>query len=662
MAAVTGANRFERYQQAKNYWVSQSQTPSPTSSPTAAKSPTATSPKRSLLAANGVSERTHQLVQQLRSKLGAPPRVCVVGALAFPGRNSELQRLVGAIATKLASELQDRAWFITSGMPGVQRTFAENCGNGSRLWNLVPQGQSSGYGCGTDWPVGFVEDRRATFCQVGDVYIVLEGGPGVAQEMQVVAARGAYIIPVMRAGGAGGGLFGFPQDVLARPSRASERSWAALRSRDLPISECADGVIDLVSSFVAEHHGEPGGNKTPLTNNVSETPLPALGGADNPAANNCNATDFEVTERMSEQVRQIREQLGHSAVVCVTGGVAFRNAESEELVKVVAAELSEKLGQHVAFVTNNMPGTQRAFARHCDYAKTKVWNLLPAGQANTCEPAGDLHAGSNLDHCRDLFCLLGDVYLTVEGGPGLSKDIRMVAARGAVVVPIMRTGEASSGRFGFPSQLLERPNFASEEQWAVLRRRDVSLTECARAVVAIVNSAVGNQPLESRMDKKAACEGRGDAHRGGAAQECVAAQDGVSTPTSTPSLCALPGFHLDTPEESQRVGTVLPRHTPVLGGDASIETPLSDGSSWSSLEPVTCATPDLAVAAPRSLGTPHLAASNPQKPAKRELVKDAELRLREEFAARVAALAAKVEQLEAADFQDRKATSTQEGG
>lgn len=640
MAAVTGANSFERYQQAKNYWArnGQSHSPSPTSSPAAANLGTHT---RTLSTKTAVSERTNQLVQQLWCKLGAVPRVCITGALAFPGKNSDLNKLVGAIANKFASELQDRAWFITSGMPGVQRTFADNCGDGSRLWNLVPQGQSSGFGSGTDLPVGFVEDRRATFCQVGDVYVVLEGGPGVAREMQMVAARGAYIIPVMRAGGASGGLFGFPAEALAKPNRASERSWAALRSRDLPISECADAVVELVSSFIAEHHGGQDGDDL-FKNRVCKT-LPTPDAAGNPAAKRHTVTESSMCESsMSETVRHIREQLGRSAVVCVAGGISFRNADSEELVKIIATELSGQLGQHVAFVTNNMPGTQRVFARNCCHAGTQVWNVLPAGQASTCEPAQDLQVGSSLDQSRDLFCLLGDVYVTVEGGPSLSKDVRMVAARGAAVVPIMRTGEASSGRFGFPAQVLEQPHFAGDEQWALLRRTDLPLTQCARAVVALVNRAIGNQPLQSRMDEKA-----------GAAQEFV------STPTSTPSLCALPVCELGTPEELHCDATVLRRQTTPWAKGAAVETPpSSDGSRYRSSEPVTCPTPDLAVAAPRSVGTPHLTALGHQKPAKCELDKDMHLRLREEFLARLTALDAKVEQLQAAELQDKEADYT----
>jgi len=652
MAAVRGANSSERYQQAKNYWAQASKsqiTVSPTPSPFAAKLQT---PLQTFSAESVVSEKTNQLVQRLCCKFGDTPRVCVTGALAFPGKNSELHKLVGAIAKKLASELQDRVWFITSCMPGVQRTFAENCGDGSRLWNLVPQGQSSGYGSGIDFPVGFVEDRRATFCQVGDLYVVLEGGPGVAREMQMVAARGAYIIPVMRAGGAGGGLFGFPQEALKRPNCASERSWAALQSRDLPISECADAVVELVSSFIAERHGGRGGVKALLINSALET-LPPPGAAGNPAGKKHNATDLGVTRKegsMSEAVRDIREQLGRSAVVCIAGGVAFRNADSEELVKVIATELSEQLGEHVAFVTNNMPGTQHAFATHCCHAGSQVWNVLPTGQASNCEPAQDLQVGSSLDQSRDLFCLIGDVYVTVEGGPGLSKDIHVVAARGAAVVPIIRSGEASSGRFGFPAQILERPHFADDEQWALLRKRDLPLTECAQAVVALVNRAIGNQPLESRMDKKAACEGRGNALRGGVAREFGVVQEVVSTPTSTPSLCAVPMCEPGILEEFQRVATVSPRQIPVLGGGAAFETPpSSDVSCCLSSEPVTCSTSNQAMAALRGIAIPHLAASSPQKPAKCQL--DAQLRLREEFVERVAALAEKVEQLQAEQLQ-----------
>jgi len=191
-------------------------------------------------------------------------------------------------------------------------------------------------------------------------------------------------------------------------------------------------------------------------------------------------------------------------------------------------------------------------------------------------------------------------------------------------------------------------HFAGDEQWALLRRTDLPLTQCARAVVALVNRAIGNQPLQSRMDEKAGFE-----------DELGAAQEFVSTPTSTPSLCALPVCELGTPEELHCDATVLPRQTPVLAKGAAVETsPSSDGSRYRSSEPVTCPTPDLAMAAPRSFGTPHLTALGHQKPAKCELDKDMQLRLREEFLARLTALDAKVEQLQAAELQDKEADYT----
>lgn len=53
---------------------------------------------------------------------------------------------------------------------------------------------------------------------------------------------------------------------------------------------------------------------------------------------------------------------------------------------------------------------------------------------------------------QEAFGLLGDVYITVEGGPGVAGEARAAVARGARVVPFVRTGGASGGMFDFPAE------------------------------------------------------------------------------------------------------------------------------------------------------------------------------------------------------------------
>jgi hypothetical protein len=56
-----------------------------------------------------------------------------------PGKDSE--ELVKDLAKKLDEKTRDSpVAFVTGGMAGVQNVFAESCGDGSKLWNLLPIG------------------------------------------------------------------------------------------------------------------------------------------------------------------------------------------------------------------------------------------------------------------------------------------------------------------------------------------------------------------------------------------------------------------------------------------------------------------------------------------------------------------------------------------
>uniref|UniRef100_A0A7S4QFT5 Uncharacterized protein n=1 Tax=Alexandrium monilatum TaxID=311494 RepID=A0A7S4QFT5_9DINO len=194
----------------------------------------------------------------------------------------------------------------------------------------------------------------------------------------------------------------------------------------------------------------------------------------------------------AQAVERLRAEIRGALLVCILGGTDFKGADSEALVTAAAAELAAVLGERVAFVTGGMPGVQRAFALHCGDG-SRVWNLLPIGQSSSYGVGKDVHAGSDLEARKRVFGLLGDVYVTVEGGPGVAQEARAAAERGAAVVPLVRTGGASSGMFDFPVGALARPAFASERQWEALRNGDVPVAEAAAAVAAIVRNFVERQ-------------------------------------------------------------------------------------------------------------------------------------------------------------------------
>lgn len=163
----------------------------------------------------------------------------------------------------------------------------------------------------------------------------------------------------------------------------------------------------------------------------------------------------------------VRTRLAARLRVCILGGTAFLNNESADLVKELASELHKRFsGDGVIFITCGQQGVQEAFAKGCGDGSL-VRNLLAQGEICHFRAGQDIVAGRDADQVKKFFLDVGDVYITVEGGPGVAQDARLVMARNASVLALKRTGGASAGKFDFPQAALT-PDFATEEQWELL--------------------------------------------------------------------------------------------------------------------------------------------------------------------------------------------------
>eukprot|EP00927_Polykrikos_kofoidii_P015299 TRINITY_DN16783_c0_g3_i1.p1 TRINITY_DN16783_c0_g3~~TRINITY_DN16783_c0_g3_i1.p1 ORF type:complete len:342 (+),score=79.24 TRINITY_DN16783_c0_g3_i1:142-1026(+) len=136
-------------------------------------------------------------------------------------------------------------------MPGVQQTFATSLGGSfPALVHLLPEGKSSNFGVGEDLVAGAtLQERMAIFGQLGDVYIAVEGGPGVATEAADAFRRGALVLPMMSTGGASSGMFSFPAAALERPDFATEEQWSCLREKVAP-EVAAEAVVEIIRHHV----------------------------------------------------------------------------------------------------------------------------------------------------------------------------------------------------------------------------------------------------------------------------------------------------------------------------------------------------------------------------------------------------------------------------
>jgi len=179
--------------------------------------------------------------------------------------------------------------------------------------------------------------------------------------------------------------------------------------------------------------------------------------------------------------------LGSKVRICVLGGTKFFEAESEQIVTRLAQELGDRLGQKATFITGGMEGVQLSFARNCRGAS--LFNLLPRGQSSNYGVGTDVEVGKDLEERKEVFGRIGHVYICVEGGPGVAQEARCAFDLGHYVVPVMRTGGASSGACGFPPAALERPFFAKPWQWALLQDKTATIDDTVRASAAIVEEA-----------------------------------------------------------------------------------------------------------------------------------------------------------------------------
>jgi hypothetical protein len=176
-----------------------------------------------------------------------PPgrRLVVVGSTSFWGEDSpQLCRLLAARLARIADLVA-----ITGGMSGVGETFGrafaaerQRLGLPERLYHLLPRGciaRDSGMTltAGTNY-----EERREVLGRVGQVYLVVEGGPGTAHEVRVARARSAPVIAVARTGGHARDVY----PSLERPPGADATDWELLQDRAAPLDAVVTAACALI--------------------------------------------------------------------------------------------------------------------------------------------------------------------------------------------------------------------------------------------------------------------------------------------------------------------------------------------------------------------------------------------------------------------------------
>jgi len=194
-------------------------------------------------------------------------------------------------------------------------------------------------------------------------------------------------------------------------------------------------------------------------------------------------------EKVKGLVSTAKKAIGDKVCVNILGSMSFQAPETEELVRHIATGLSSQAPSTCVFVTNGLPGTQEAFAKSCGNGK-RLWNIVPSGCCSAFGNGTDLQIGADLAESRALYRELGDVYIVVEGGEGVAQDSQVAYQNGAVVIPLGRTGGASSGNNGFPSKALKRPPYISEERWSDIQSATTATAKATASAVHIIIDAI----------------------------------------------------------------------------------------------------------------------------------------------------------------------------
>eukprot|EP00747_Dinoflagellata_sp_TGD_P028187 gnl/TRDRNA2_/TRDRNA2_133091_c0_seq1.p1 gnl/TRDRNA2_/TRDRNA2_133091_c0~~gnl/TRDRNA2_/TRDRNA2_133091_c0_seq1.p1 ORF type:complete len:378 (+),score=36.75 gnl/TRDRNA2_/TRDRNA2_133091_c0_seq1:50-1135(+) len=186
-----------------------------------------------------------------------------------------------------------------------------------------------------------------------------------------------------------------------------------------------------------------------------------------------------------------RLDLIRSRCIVILGSERMQNKETPLLVEAIAWVLSKCFdGWNVAFLTGGCKGVQAKFASCCKPG-SKIYNLVLTGSSANSDIGNDISVGSTLSEQIDVLSLVGSIYITFEGGRGVSREARGAVASGAHVLPIIRTGGASSGLFEFPNKLLIKPPYATPDQWWSISSSSASIDQCAISVLEMVSHLMG---------------------------------------------------------------------------------------------------------------------------------------------------------------------------
>ena len=132
-----------------------------------------------------------RIAGELLTQITDVPKLAVIGSTSFWAGNSEaICQAAGRYLAKI-----DNLVMLTGGVSGIPEAVSRNFST-ERVFHIQPYGfQPWDYGYNLYGGISLWE-RREILARMGDVYLLIEGGPGSEQEARRALEMGAVVIPV----------------------------------------------------------------------------------------------------------------------------------------------------------------------------------------------------------------------------------------------------------------------------------------------------------------------------------------------------------------------------------------------------------------------------------------------------------------------------------
>jgi hypothetical protein len=195
--------------------------------------------------------------------------------------------------------------------------------------------------------------------------------------------------------------------------------------------------------------------------------------------------------RYDQEALRLEAILPHGPRVAVLGSTDFWHTDSERTCTAIGPLLAGIPG--LVLLTGGVEGIGEAVgrsffrARQDSRQEPRVYHVLPEGE-QTWDYGETLFAGADMTERREVLGRLSGLFLMVEGGPRAGHEAEVGASRGAIVIPVGRSGGYAATLYARVS----RPPAVDIGTWTVLRSSSSTPEETARAVLYAVQICLGS--------------------------------------------------------------------------------------------------------------------------------------------------------------------------